>query len=122
MFYVFELFLPSLTAKVQFNWLDALDLEGQLTEDEIMIRDSFRTYCQEKLMPRIIMANRNEGKPFLCVLFIFVAQCCLFPVSIVNTIYVEIAQQIMIYKPNFWCWCFILLIVILRIGMLTLGI
>uniref|UniRef100_A0A3Q3ENA5 Glutaryl-CoA dehydrogenase, mitochondrial n=1 Tax=Labrus bergylta TaxID=56723 RepID=A0A3Q3ENA5_9LABR len=47
--------------KVQFNWLDALDLEGQLTEDEIMIRDSFRTYCQEKLMPRIILANRNEG-------------------------------------------------------------
>lgn len=46
--------------KVQFNWLDALELESQLTEDEIMIRDSFRTYCQEKLMPRILMANRNE--------------------------------------------------------------
>ncbi|XP_031151005.1 glutaryl-CoA dehydrogenase, mitochondrial [Sander lucioperca] len=46
--------------KVHFDWRDALDLEGQLTEDEIMIRDSFRTYCQEKLMPRIIMANRNE--------------------------------------------------------------
>eukprot|EP00064_Thunnus_orientalis_P004828 superscaffoldBa00000453_g4841 len=46
--------------KVQFNWRDALDLEGQLTEEEIMIRDSFRTYCQEKLMPRITMANRNE--------------------------------------------------------------
>ncbi|XP_048847773.1 glutaryl-CoA dehydrogenase b [Brienomyrus brachyistius] len=46
--------------KVQFNWRDPLDLEGQLTEEEIMIRDSFRTYCQEKLMPRILMANRNE--------------------------------------------------------------
>uniref|UniRef100_A0A9J7X0K9 Glutaryl-CoA dehydrogenase, mitochondrial n=1 Tax=Cyprinus carpio carpio TaxID=630221 RepID=A0A9J7X0K9_CYPCA len=46
--------------KVQFNWCDALDLEGQLTEEEIMIRDSFCTYCQEKLMPRILMANRNE--------------------------------------------------------------
>ncbi|XP_073350262.1 glutaryl-CoA dehydrogenase b [Pagrus major] len=46
--------------KAQFNWLDALDLDSQLTEDEIMIRDSFRTYCQEKLMPRIVMANRNE--------------------------------------------------------------
>ncbi|XP_010765537.1 glutaryl-CoA dehydrogenase, mitochondrial [Notothenia coriiceps] len=46
--------------KVQFDWRDALNLEGQLTEDEIMIRDSFRTYCQEKLMPRILMANRNE--------------------------------------------------------------
>lgn len=50
----------SKTPKVQFNWLDALDLEGRLTQDEIMIRDSIRTYCQEKLMPRIIMANRNE--------------------------------------------------------------
>lgn len=49
------------TAKVQFNWRDALELEGQLTEEEVMIRDSFRTYCQEKLMPRILMANRNEG-------------------------------------------------------------
>lgn len=49
-------------AKVQFDWRDALDLEGQLTEEEIMIRDSFRTYCQEKLMPRILMANRNEGE------------------------------------------------------------
>lgn len=48
-------------AKVQFNWQDALNLEGLLTEEEIMIRDSFRTYCQEKLMPRVLMANRNEG-------------------------------------------------------------
>lgn len=49
-----------LSAKVPFNWRDALDLEGQLTEEEIMIRDSFRDYCQEKLMPRILMANRHE--------------------------------------------------------------
>lgn len=47
-------------AKVHFNWRDALNLEGQLTEEEVMIRDSFRDYCQEKLMPRILMANRNE--------------------------------------------------------------
>lgn len=44
----------------EFNWRDALDLEGQLTEEEIMIRDSFRDYCQEKLMPRVLMANRHE--------------------------------------------------------------
>lgn len=48
------------SAKVPFDWRDALDLEGQLTEEEIMIRDSFRDYCQEKLMPRILMANRHE--------------------------------------------------------------
>ncbi|KAF5908150.1 glutaryl-CoA dehydrogenase, partial [Clarias magur] len=46
--------------KAQFNWRDALNLESLLTEEEIMIRDTFRTYCQEKLMPRILMANRNE--------------------------------------------------------------
>ncbi|XP_038627358.1 glutaryl-CoA dehydrogenase, mitochondrial [Tachyglossus aculeatus] len=46
--------------KTQFDWRDSLLLEEQLTQDEIMIRDSFRTYCQEKLMPRILMANRNE--------------------------------------------------------------
>lgn len=36
-------------------------LEEQLTADEIAIRDTFRTYCQERLMPRILLANRNEG-------------------------------------------------------------
>lgn len=35
-------------------------LEEQLTADEILIRDTFRTYCQERLMPRILLANRNE--------------------------------------------------------------
>lgn len=36
-------------------------LEEQLSADEILIRDTFRTYCQERLMPRILLANRNEG-------------------------------------------------------------
>ncbi|XP_078285349.1 glutaryl-CoA dehydrogenase b isoform X2 [Rhinoraja longicauda] len=47
-------------ARVQFDWRDALNLEGQLTEEEILIRDTFHAYCQAKLMPRILMANRNE--------------------------------------------------------------
>jgi len=42
------------------NWDDILDLDGQLTEDERMIRDSARAYCQDKLMPRVLMANREE--------------------------------------------------------------
>lgn len=46
--------------KVKFNWRDAFNLESLLTDDEIMIRDQFRTYCQQKLMPRILMANRQE--------------------------------------------------------------
>lgn len=48
------------TPKVKFDWRDALNLESQLTEDEIMIRDAFNQYCQEKLMPRIKDANRHE--------------------------------------------------------------
>lgn len=43
-----------------FSWKDALNMESQLTEEEIMVRDQFRNYCQDKLMPRILLANRNE--------------------------------------------------------------
>ncbi|XP_004526860.1 glutaryl-CoA dehydrogenase, mitochondrial [Ceratitis capitata] len=44
----------------KFNWQDPLNLESQLTEDEIAIRDAFRSYCVDNLMPRITTANRNE--------------------------------------------------------------
>ncbi|KAM4677146.1 glutaryl-CoA dehydrogenase [Discoglossus pictus] len=47
-------------SRVQFDWRDPLCLDSQLTEEEVLIRDSFRSYCQEKLMPRILMANRKE--------------------------------------------------------------
>ncbi|XP_027441736.1 glutaryl-CoA dehydrogenase, mitochondrial isoform X2 [Zalophus californianus] len=47
-------------SRPEFDWRDPLMLEGQLTADEILIRDTFRTYCQERLMPRILLANRNE--------------------------------------------------------------
>lgn len=43
-----------------FKWDDALNLESQLTQDEILVRDQFRSYCQERLFPRILEANRNE--------------------------------------------------------------
>ena len=43
-----------------FNWEDPLDLSGSLTADERIIMDNTRQYCQDKLMPRILMANRNE--------------------------------------------------------------
>jgi glutaryl-CoA dehydrogenase len=43
-----------------FPFADALNLTSQLTEDELMIRDTARSYCQEKLLPRVVMANRNE--------------------------------------------------------------
>ena len=43
-----------------FKWDDALMLETQLTEDERAIRDAAHAFCQEKLFPRVLMANRNE--------------------------------------------------------------
>ena len=53
--------LHLLVVEAQFNYEDAFDLESQLTDDERMVRDQFRNYCQEKLMPRIIEANRKES-------------------------------------------------------------
>jgi len=46
--------------KNKFDFTDALNLESRLTEEEIMVRNMFRDYCQEKLMPRVTLANRNE--------------------------------------------------------------
>jgi glutaryl-CoA dehydrogenase len=44
----------------KFNWEDPLLLNDQLSEDERRIRDLARSYAQEKLMPRVLMANRHE--------------------------------------------------------------
>ncbi|RMF14942.1 MAG: acyl-CoA dehydrogenase [Gammaproteobacteria bacterium] len=46
--------------KPTFNWEDPFLLNDQLTEDERLIRDSARAYCQEKLMPRVQSAFREE--------------------------------------------------------------
>ncbi len=43
-----------------FNWEDPLDLEGELTEEERMVRDTARGYAQDKLFPRVLMDNREE--------------------------------------------------------------
>ncbi len=48
------------TASPLANWDDLLDLDGQLTEDERMIRDSARAYCADKLLPRVQSAFREE--------------------------------------------------------------
>ena len=44
----------------KFRWDDPFLLEDQLSDEERMVRDLARDYCQEKLMPRILLANRNE--------------------------------------------------------------
>ncbi|MBV0890329.1 acyl-CoA dehydrogenase [Paracoccus sp. Z118] len=44
----------------RFDWEDALRLDGQLSEEERMLRDAARSYAQEKLQPRVIEAYREE--------------------------------------------------------------
>jgi glutaryl-CoA dehydrogenase len=43
-----------------FNWEDPFLLEQQLTEDERMVRDAAKAYCEEKLMPRATDAFAKE--------------------------------------------------------------
>ncbi|MEE9348072.1 MAG: acyl-CoA dehydrogenase [Robiginitomaculum sp.] len=47
-------------AKSDFNWKDPLFLDSQLSDEERLIRDASRGYCQDKLMPRVISAYRDE--------------------------------------------------------------
>jgi glutaryl-CoA dehydrogenase len=57
-----------------FNYLDALCLNDQLTEEERTLRDQARAYCTEKLMPRVVQAFRDESGLFhiiFCILTIF---------------------------------------------------
>ncbi|SDZ83792.1 acyl-CoA dehydrogenase [Microbulbifer marinus] len=42
------------------HWDDILLLDRQLSDEERMVRDTAREYCQTKLMPRILEANRHE--------------------------------------------------------------
>ncbi|MFK5978245.1 MAG: acyl-CoA dehydrogenase [Rhizobiaceae bacterium] len=42
------------------TWEDPFLIENMLTEEERMIRDTAAAYCLDKLLPRIIEANRNE--------------------------------------------------------------
>lgn len=49
-----------MTDKLTFDWQDPLSLETQLSEEERMIRDAAHGYAQDKLMPRVISANREE--------------------------------------------------------------
>ncbi|WP_078085932.1 acyl-CoA dehydrogenase [Microbulbifer mangrovi] len=42
------------------HWDDILLLDRQLSDEERMIRDTAREYCQSKLMPRVLEANRHE--------------------------------------------------------------
>ncbi|WP_435641522.1 acyl-CoA dehydrogenase [Micavibrio aeruginosavorus] len=51
---------PSKPARPVFQWEDPLLLDELLSDDERMIRDTAHDYCQNKLMPRVLEANRHE--------------------------------------------------------------
>jgi glutaryl-CoA dehydrogenase len=46
---------------VPFNWEDPFDLEGQLTEDERMIRDAARGFAQSELQPELFPLMGKAG-------------------------------------------------------------
>ncbi|MDE2276568.1 MAG: acyl-CoA dehydrogenase, partial [Burkholderiales bacterium] len=46
--------------KAAFHWDDPLLLEAQLGEDERMVRDSARAYAQQRLLPRVLLAFRDQ--------------------------------------------------------------
>ncbi|MDD9895752.1 MAG: acyl-CoA dehydrogenase [Gammaproteobacteria bacterium] len=45
---------------VPFNWQDPFLIEEQLSEEERMVRDTAKQYAQNKLLPRVREAYRNE--------------------------------------------------------------
>ena len=49
-----------LKPKAKFQWEDPFLVSAQLTDDERMIRDAARSFCQDKLKPRILEAFRHE--------------------------------------------------------------
>ncbi|TQV72493.1 acyl-CoA dehydrogenase [Denitrobaculum tricleocarpae] len=49
-----------MSSKPDFKWDDPLLLDDQLSDEERMIRDAAHSYCQDKLMPRVLEANRHE--------------------------------------------------------------
>jgi glutaryl-CoA dehydrogenase len=46
--------------KAKFSWEDPLLLDQQLTEDERLVREAAKKYCQDKLAPRVLEAFRKE--------------------------------------------------------------
>jgi glutaryl-CoA dehydrogenase len=50
----------STTTETRFHWDDPFLLDQQLTDEERMIRDAARAYCQDRLAPRVLDAFRRE--------------------------------------------------------------
>lgn len=51
---------PPLTSEGAFDWRDPLGLEELLSAEERLLRDALRKYSRERLLPRVLRANRHE--------------------------------------------------------------
>ena len=51
---------PAAAAEAVFDWSDPLLFEDELSQDQRLARDTARAYCQERLFPRVLEANRHE--------------------------------------------------------------
>ncbi|MFK8030932.1 MAG: acyl-CoA dehydrogenase [Gammaproteobacteria bacterium] len=48
------------SSQPSFQWEDPLNLQSALSEEEVIVMESARDYCQSRLQPRVLEANRNE--------------------------------------------------------------
>ncbi|MGB8181613.1 MAG: acyl-CoA dehydrogenase family protein, partial [Stellaceae bacterium] len=51
---------PKAGGKAVFDWQDPLRFDDLLSEDERLVRGAARAYAQDKLMPRVLKAFREE--------------------------------------------------------------
>jgi glutaryl-CoA dehydrogenase len=51
---------PIKRPRAEFDWQDPFLLDQQLSQEERMVREAARAYCQGKLAPRVLDAFRNE--------------------------------------------------------------
>jgi glutaryl-CoA dehydrogenase len=51
---------PKRASAAAFKWEDPFLLDELLTDEERMVKESAHQFCQERLMPRILEANRHE--------------------------------------------------------------
>lgn len=49
-----------MTSITPVTWEDPFRLVDQLDEEERMVQQTAHDYCQEKLLPRVLEANRHE--------------------------------------------------------------
>ena len=49
-----------MSSKPSIQWDDPFQFEKQSSEEERLVPDTAREHAQDKLMPRILLANRNE--------------------------------------------------------------